>query len=71
MNQPTKAFLIELRNLCHAHGVDFSADSVHPGRVSFTSTDESRQLAAALGMYDGIEANFEDLRDLEYQLAKA
>lgn len=58
MNQPTKAFLIQLRDLCRAHGVDFSADL---NGVYFNSTDESP-------IY-WVQANLEDLEDLEAQLA--
>ena len=60
MNQPTKAFLIQLRDLCRLHGVDFSADL---NGVSFTSADESP-------IY-WVEADVESLEDLENQLAKA
>ena len=60
MNQPTEAFLIQLRDLCRAHGVDFSADF---GRVRFYSTDESP-------IY-WVEADVESLEDLEAQLAQA
>ena len=59
MNQPTKAFLIQLRDLCRRHGVDFSADL---NGVSFTSTDESP-------IY-WVEADVESLEDLEAQLAQ-
>ena len=59
MNQPTKAFLIQLRDLCRRHGVDFSADL---NGVYFNSTDESP-------IY-WVEANLEDLEDLEAQLAQ-
>ena len=58
MNQPTKAFLIQLRDLCRLHGVDFSADF---NGVSFTSADESPIFC--------IEAEVESLEDLEAQLA--
>lgn len=59
MNQPTKAFLIQLRDLCRLHGVDFSADL---NGVSFLSEDESPIC---------IEADVESLEDLENQLAQA
>ena len=62
MNQPTKAFLIQLRDLCRSHGVEFTADF---GRVRFFTSTESRMLAAALGMYDRVEAEVERLEDLE------
>lgn len=64
MNQPTQAFLIQLRDLYRAHGVDFAADL---NGVPFTSTmawedlpDESLILAAAGAMDDElIEAQAE------------
>ena len=59
MNEPTKAFLIQLRDLCRLHGVDFSADL---NGVSFISEDESPIF--------WIEADVESLEDLENQLAK-
>ena len=59
MNQPTKAFLTQFRDLCRRHGVDFSADL---NGVSFTSTDESP-------IY-WVEADVESLEDLEAQLAQ-
>lgn len=68
MNQPTEAFLIQLLDLCHAHGVEFTADF---GRVRFFTSTESRMLAAALGMYDRVEADVESLEDMENQLAAA
>ena len=58
MNPPTKAFLIQLRDLCRLHGVDFSADL---NGVSFISEDESPIC---------IEADVESLEDLEAQLAQ-
>ena len=60
MNQPTEAFLIQLRDLYRAHGVDFAADL---NGVPFTSTmawedlpDESLILAAAGAMDDELNA---------------
>jgi len=60
MNQPTKAFLTQFRDLCRRHGVDFAADL---NGVSFTSTDESP-------IY-WVKADVESLEDLEAQLAQA
>ena len=65
MNRPTKTFLIQFRDLCRAHGVDFSADL---NGVYFNSTDES--LGDLQGLIQGVEANLEDLEDLEAQLAQ-
>jgi len=59
MNQKTKAFLTQFRDLCQQHDVKFG--SLYS--VSFYSDDESPNC--------GIEAEVDDIEDLEEQLAQA
>ena len=62
MNQATEAFLIQLRDLCRSHGVDFRADF---GYVDFNSTDNST------APIQSVAASLEGLGDLEYKLERA
>ena len=49
MNQPTKIFFTQLRDLCRRHGVDFAGD--RDGAVEFTSAEGSR-MASLYGLKD-------------------
>ena len=55
MNQPSKTFLTQFRDLCRLHGVDFFADL---NGVSFYSPNDPC----------GIDAEVASLKDLEARL---